>query len=144
MGSMTVPARISDFLIQRLERMYCDTCIQERLGLKWRQQVQLITATLGVTIEFRRETDRCCTCEQTKQVTCAAYSRARADLSEVSIGPRRREIAPNDLSTTLSLKARISRPDPGKSRPTIYSRTIPGQTERTSGQSVHHENLELR
>ena len=32
MSSMTVPERISDFLTQRHERMYCDTCIQERLG----------------------------------------------------------------------------------------------------------------
>ena len=137
MGSMTVPARISDFLIQRLERMYCDTCIQERLGLKWRQQVQLITATLGVTIEFRRETDRCRTCGQTKQVTWAANSHARADLSKASTGHWRRETAPDDLLAPLSLKARISRLGPTRSRPTIYSRTISGQNERTSGpQSV--------
>ena len=32
MSSMTVPERNSDFLTQRHERMYCDTCIQERLG----------------------------------------------------------------------------------------------------------------
>jgi hypothetical protein len=69
MASMTVPQRISDFLSQRQERMYCDTCIQERLGLKWRQQVQLITATLAVTPAFQREFNKCCTCEEIKQVT---------------------------------------------------------------------------
>jgi hypothetical protein len=71
MVSMTVPERISEFLAQRGERMYCDTCIQERLGLKWRQQVQLITATLAVTAAFKREFNRCCTCEEIKQVTYA-------------------------------------------------------------------------
>jgi hypothetical protein len=71
MSLMSVPERISDFLSQRQERMYCDTCIQERLGLKWRQQVQLITATLAVTTTFQREFNKCCTCEEIKQVTHA-------------------------------------------------------------------------
>jgi hypothetical protein len=71
MSLMSVPERISDFLSQRQERMYCDTCIQERLGLKWRQQVQLITATLAVTTTFRREVNKCCTCDTIKQVTHA-------------------------------------------------------------------------
>jgi hypothetical protein len=48
--------------------MYCDTCIQERLGLKWRQQVQLITATLAVTDAFKRDLGQCCTCQEAKQV----------------------------------------------------------------------------
>ena len=69
MSSMTLPKRVSDFLNQRQDRMYCDTCIQERLGLKWRQQVQLITATLSVTSAFRREVNKCCTCGEVKQVT---------------------------------------------------------------------------
>ena len=63
-----VPEKISDFLVRRQGRMYCDTCIQERLGLKWRQQVQLITATLAVTESFKREVGRCCTCGDAKQV----------------------------------------------------------------------------
>jgi hypothetical protein len=48
----SVPQRIKDFLVRRQGRMYCDTCIQERLGLKWRQQVQVITATLSITESF--------------------------------------------------------------------------------------------
>jgi hypothetical protein len=48
--------------------MFCDTCIQERLGLKWRQQVQLSTATLAVTEAFRRDLGCCCTCNEVKQV----------------------------------------------------------------------------
>jgi hypothetical protein len=78
MASMTVPQRINDFLSQRQERMYCDTCIQERLGLKWRQQVQLITATLAVTSGFRREFNKCCTCEEIKQVTHAIGGQSHA------------------------------------------------------------------
>jgi len=77
MTSMTLPYRISDFLNQRRERMYCDSCIQERIGLKWRQQVQLITATLAVTTAYRREFNKCCTCEEFKQVTYAVGSNLR-------------------------------------------------------------------
>ena len=84
MSLMTVPERISDFLTQRHERMYCDTCIQERLGLKWRQQVQLITATLAVTNGFEREFNKCCTCQETKRVTRAAHSEAGAKLQKLS------------------------------------------------------------
>ena len=71
MNSMTLPERIFGFLSQCRGRMYCDSCIQERMGLRWRQQVQLITATLAVTGAFRRELGNCCTCEQSKQVTGA-------------------------------------------------------------------------
>jgi hypothetical protein len=69
MTSRTVPKRISDFLLEREGRVYCDACIQERLGLKWRQQVQLITATLAVTGAYDRNLDRCLTCNEVKQVT---------------------------------------------------------------------------
>jgi hypothetical protein len=71
MSYCSVPERVNDFLIWRMGRQYCDTCIQERLGPKWRQQVQLITATLAVTPMFRRELARCCTCNEEKQVACA-------------------------------------------------------------------------
>jgi hypothetical protein len=57
---------VHDFLRDRPGRVYCDTCIQERLGLKWRQQAQLITATLGVTSEFDRGRWACSTCNQMK------------------------------------------------------------------------------
>ena len=49
-----IPAKIWDFLCDRMERAYCDVCIQECLGLRWRQQVQVITATLAVTGHFSR------------------------------------------------------------------------------------------
>jgi hypothetical protein len=51
--------------------MYCDTCIQERLGLRWRQQVQLVTATLAVTNGYARQLNRCCVCQIERQVTLA-------------------------------------------------------------------------
>ena len=71
MSVRTVPKRINDFLVARKGRSYCDACIQERLGLKWRQQVQLISATLAVTDGFERNLDRCSTCQDTKQVIMA-------------------------------------------------------------------------
>jgi hypothetical protein len=67
----TIPEKISEFLRQRADRMFCDSCIQERMGLKWRQQVQLITATLAVTDSFRREFNACCGCHEAKSVTHA-------------------------------------------------------------------------
>jgi hypothetical protein len=64
--------------------MFCDSCIQERLGLKWRQQVQLITATLAVTRAFKRDLGRCCTCNEVKQVIQAV---AAHQASERALGP---------------------------------------------------------
>jgi hypothetical protein len=91
MAAMTVPQKINDFLLQRQERMYCDTCIQERLGLKWRQQVQLITATLAVTAGFRREFNKCCTCEEIKQVTHAIGDQPRpAPVPSTAAAPKLR------------------------------------------------------
>lgn len=68
MSGRTVPERINEFLVRCAGRAYCDHCIQERLGLRWRQQVQLVTATLGVTSGYHRSTSECCTCHDTKQV----------------------------------------------------------------------------
>jgi hypothetical protein len=64
----TVPARVKDFIVQSAGAAFCDGCIQDRLGLKWRQQVQLITATLAVTNSFRREHGVCSACSERKQV----------------------------------------------------------------------------
>jgi hypothetical protein len=72
MSYRLIPERIRDFLLQRPGRRYCDSCIQERLGLRWRQQVQLVTATLAVTQSFARERSICCTCNEEKQVIAAA------------------------------------------------------------------------
>lgn len=68
MSGRTVPERINEFLVRCAGRAYCDHCIQERLGLRWRQQVQLVTATLGVTSSYCRSMSECCTCHDTKQV----------------------------------------------------------------------------
>jgi K+-sensing histidine kinase KdpD len=67
-ASRTVPERVAEFLVSTGDDMYCDACIQEKLGLKWRQQVQLVTATLAVTEPFRRATGECRHCRQVKQV----------------------------------------------------------------------------
>jgi hypothetical protein len=76
MSGRSVPQRISDFLVQHEFKMYCDTCVQERLGLKWRQQVQLVTATLAVTDTFERALDRCSACQEVKQVIKVARNSA--------------------------------------------------------------------
>jgi Domain of unknown function (DUF4118) len=66
--SGTVPARVREFLVRSPDAIYCDGCIQESLGLKWRQQVQLITATLAVTELFTRGAGECCVCKELKHV----------------------------------------------------------------------------
>jgi hypothetical protein len=70
--SLSLPEKISNFLTNRRGRMYCDPCIQERLGLRWRQQVQLVAATLAVTPGYAREFGSCCVCQTDRQVTFAA------------------------------------------------------------------------
>jgi hypothetical protein len=71
MSDRCVPERVRDFLAERPGRRYCDACIQERMGIKWRQQVQLVTATLAVTPFFCRDRGECCTCHETKHVISA-------------------------------------------------------------------------
>jgi len=68
---VNIPEKVNDFLMARAKRPYCDGCIQERLGLKWRQQVQLVTSTLAVTQNFVRENGVCCNCQEQKQVVRA-------------------------------------------------------------------------
>ncbi|MBV8095693.1 MAG: hypothetical protein JO110_21190 [Acetobacteraceae bacterium] len=87
MSDRTVPERINEFLVRCAGRAYCDHCIQERLGLRWRQQVQLVTATLGVTSGYRRNNAACCTCGETKQVTAfVASTKATLSLPSQSKG----------------------------------------------------------
>src|ERR1700758_4751148 len=83
MSDRTVPERINEFLVRCAGRAYCDHCIQERLGLRWRQQVQLVTATVRVTSGYRRNNAACCTCGETKQVTALVAS-PKATLSRPS------------------------------------------------------------
>lgn len=66
-----IPEKIRDFLIDRRGKSYCDECIQERLGLRWRQQVQVIAATLAVTENFARDVGDCAVCGKGKHVTKA-------------------------------------------------------------------------
>src|ERR1043165_7996254 len=103
MMQRTVPQKISEFLIQRKGRLYCDHCIQERLGLRWRQQVQLVTATLGVTAEFRRTMAACCTCGDTKQVITflGAVGRLRAGQT-LSLPKPARDMASEGSATPLT------------------------------------------
>jgi len=67
-ATRTVPERIAEFLIGHERATYCDQCIQDQLGLKWRQQVQLVSATLAVTSVFQRDSGQCQNCNQFKQV----------------------------------------------------------------------------
>ncbi len=76
MSLRTVPEKIRDFLLACSGRNYCDDCVQQRLGLKWRQQVQVITATLAVTDSFVRETGTCSNCNEKKQVIRTAQASA--------------------------------------------------------------------
>jgi hypothetical protein len=78
MNMRSLPEKISNFLMRCPGRMYCDTCIQERLGLRWRQQVQLVTATLAVTNGYAREFNRCCVCQMERQVTLAVADDGRS------------------------------------------------------------------
>jgi hypothetical protein len=87
MNCRSVPEKVSDFLVRCSGRKYCDSCIQERLGLRWRQQVQLITATLAVTTSFERELGQCCICDEKKQVIYAHLIDANGTSGSASDGP---------------------------------------------------------
>jgi hypothetical protein len=64
----SVPQRIKDFLVRGQGHRYCDDCIQEQVGLRWRHQVQIITATLALTRWFERDMGQCCTCHKVRHV----------------------------------------------------------------------------
>jgi hypothetical protein len=85
MFARSVPERINSFLLEHKDEPYCDSCIQQWLGLKWRQQVQLITATLSVTPSFRRNRGFCCSCKDHKQVIVALSAPVETD-SPVTLG----------------------------------------------------------
>jgi hypothetical protein len=106
--TVTLPEKISNFLNNRRGRRYCDTCIQERLGLKWRQQVQLVTATLAVTYGYAREFDRCCVCQIERQVTSATSDSSRRETAtktnaSVILEPTAEQISSRQTEHTLSL-----------------------------------------
>jgi hypothetical protein len=83
------PEKVCDFFVKRRGRRYCDNCVRERLGLRWRQQVQLITATLAVTPAFARGRGECFTCHEIKQVTWAVAASSTDD------GPIRNNVRSN-------------------------------------------------
>ena len=95
---MAIPQKIHDFLVARIGSKYCDDCIRDRLGLRWRQQVQLITSTLAVTGNFLRADGVCSNCHQTKQVVSATVPRAQRG-RRISLPARKdeREAEGNDL-----------------------------------------------
>jgi hypothetical protein len=64
---MSQPERIFNFLVERREP-FCDDCIQTRLELSQRQQVQPVSATLGLTSDFERAKDICAGCGDEKFV----------------------------------------------------------------------------
>jgi hypothetical protein len=96
MPDRLIPEKIRDFLLQRPGRRYCDSCIQERLGLRWRQQVQLVTATLGVTKSFVRDRTVCCTCNEVKYVIVAVQGPA----DEAPLSPRAKSSASTSAAST--------------------------------------------
>ncbi|HEX3505551.1 MAG TPA: hypothetical protein VHU22_19380 [Xanthobacteraceae bacterium] len=105
--TLSLPEKISSFLTNRRGRRYCDTCIQERLGLKWRQQVQLVTATLAVTNGYVRELDRCCICQIDRQVTSAASDCSQAATKTTAsdiVAETAEQIASRQAERTLSLQ----------------------------------------
>jgi hypothetical protein len=117
MSLRTIPEKISEFLRERPERMFCDTCIQERLGLRWRQQVQLITATLAVTEMFQREFNACCSCHETKSVSRAVKSVPQA-IARPGAAHQARKPSSDPLARRPVGKS-VPRPAPGPAVPVL-------------------------
>ncbi len=82
MRNRSIPMRIRDFLFERAGKAYCDDCVKSQLGLKWRQQVRVITATLAVTESFPRGSGICSTCKEHKQVIMYRLPYSRNDSSQ--------------------------------------------------------------
>jgi hypothetical protein len=51
---MTIPTNVIAYLRRQTPHAYCDECIAQKLGART-QQVQPITATLGLTPGFSRK-----------------------------------------------------------------------------------------
>lgn len=105
-----LPEKIYEFLHQRPKRMYCDSCIQERLGLRWRRQVQLITAALAVTEIFKREHNTCCTCNLVKSVTYAVERAPQSAAHQPRPGPQRAAHTPSRYGPTSADLSRLALP----------------------------------
>jgi hypothetical protein len=71
---MTIPASVIAYLRTHEPHAYCDECISQKLGRRT-QQVQPITATLGLTPGFSRKSDFCRECGLKRQVINASPKR---------------------------------------------------------------------
>lgn len=76
-NGISVPEKVTKFLIERPHQLHCDSCVQQSLQMKWRQQVQLVTGTLAATGLFKRESSQCSVCGEVKQVTRLQFSPSR-------------------------------------------------------------------
>ena len=67
-GSMTIAARIGQFLLAHRPQLFCDDCIGDHLGLSHRRQANRVTATFGTSPAFWRDVGACTACSKHKQV----------------------------------------------------------------------------
>lgn len=72
---MTIPADVIALLRKKAPHCYCDECIAQQLGLARTQQVQPVTATLGLTPGFVRKSGFCQKCGFRRQVINASSKR---------------------------------------------------------------------
>ena len=71
---MTIPVDVIAFLRKHMPHGYCDECIARRLETRT-QQVQPVTATLGLTPGFSRRSGPCRECGLQRQVINADAKR---------------------------------------------------------------------
>jgi hypothetical protein len=65
---MLVAERVNDYITCRRPNAVCDPCIAEALGLGQQAHASQITAALGTSSDFIRETARCSICGAIKKV----------------------------------------------------------------------------
>jgi len=66
---MTNPETIYKFLTDNTPEAYCDDCIAGNTSINPRQQVNPITAALGLTTDFDKREAVCADCRAIKLVT---------------------------------------------------------------------------
>lgn len=67
MTKMKVPEMVVDLLRRYRGVAVCDDCIRDELGLKKRQEVQPVTATLGLCSGFTRQKGACPWCKSVRE-----------------------------------------------------------------------------
>ena len=65
-AGLTIPERIADFLKANKPRAYCDDCLASALKMR-REQVNTVTATLGLCCEYRRGGESCSHCNRERK-----------------------------------------------------------------------------